>query len=62
MKKLVALNWSYIAVIALAVSLYLGSDELIVSGQSETAREALNAALEHKLGPNNCGEVHVFTY
>lgn len=45
MKKLKALNWSYIAVIALAVALYIGFDELIVSGQSETARETLNAAI-----------------
>lgn len=45
MKKLTALNWSYIAVIALAVALYIGFDELIVAGQSETARETLNAAI-----------------
>ena len=45
MKKLLALNWSYIAVIALAVALYIGFDELIVSGQSETTRETLNAAI-----------------
>ena len=45
MKKLTALNWSYIAVIVLAVALYVGFDELIVSGQSETARETLNAAI-----------------
>ena len=45
MKKLTTLNWSYIAVIALAVALYIGFDELIVSGQSETARETLNAAI-----------------
>jgi hypothetical protein len=45
MKKLTKLNWSYIAVIALAAALYIGFDELIVSGQSETARETLNAAI-----------------
>lgn len=45
MKKLVALNWSYITVIALAVTLYIDYDELIVSGQSETTRETLNAAI-----------------
>jgi hypothetical protein len=45
MKKIAALNWSYVAVIALAVALYLGFDELIVPGQSETARETLNAAI-----------------
>lgn len=45
MEKIKILNWSYIAVISLAVALYLGFDELIVSGQSETARETLNAAI-----------------
>src|SRR6056300_260224 len=45
MKKIASFNWSYIAVIALAVALYIGFDELIVTGQSETARETLNAAI-----------------
>lgn len=44
-KKFSAINSAYIAVIALSVALYVGFDELIVSGQSETARETLNAAI-----------------
>lgn len=45
MKKIAVLNWSYISVIILAVALYLGFDELIVSGQSEITRETLNSAI-----------------
>tara|TARA_B110000211_G_C14066791_1_gene548025 strand:+ start:236 stop:1222 length:987 start_codon:yes stop_codon:yes gene_type:complete len=45
LKKLSIFSWSYLVIIALAVALYLGFDDLIVTSKPGIAREILNAAI-----------------
>ena len=45
LKKIQALDLSYVWIIVLAVALYIGFDDLILTSSSETVRETLNAAI-----------------
>ncbi len=45
LKKILALDLSYVWIIVLAVALYVGFDDLILTSSSETVRETLNAAI-----------------
>ena len=44
-KKNHEIPWSYVSIIFLAIALYIGFDELLVSEDAGTARETLNAAI-----------------
>lgn len=45
LKKIKNIDFSYLGVVVLAVALYIGFDDLILTSSSETVRETLNAAI-----------------
>lgn len=45
LKKILVVDLSYVWIIVLAVALYVGFDDLILTSSSETVRETLNAAI-----------------
>ena len=45
MKKFPQPNWSYFSIIFLAIALYIGFDEILVSEQAGVSRETINAAI-----------------
>ena len=45
MKKFPQPNWSYFSIIFLAIALYIGFDDILVSEQAGVSRETINAAI-----------------